>query len=154
MKNYEINRLDKLFGPSGSFAGFVILLAGLVALYFSLTAIFLVLIGAFAGFTTTCAIIDYAGRSVRYTTAIFGFIHTGKWIGVEKTMTLKVQQSGRNYRAYSRSNRVLDIRERDFSIVLKDENDQEICPLKRFSTRAEAEVTAHDIALKLGIQII
>lgn len=154
MKDYEINRLDKLFGPSGSFAGLIIFVAGLGALYFSFTALFLVLIGAFAGFTTTCAIIDYSGRSVRYTTAIFGFIHTGKWIGVEKTMTLTVRQSGRNYRAYSRSNRVLDISERDFSIVLKDENGMEICPMKRFSTRTEADVSAPEMARKLGIQII
>jgi hypothetical protein len=149
----QINRLSKLLGPSGSFSGTIILITGLVALYYAWTAIFLVLIGAFAAFTGTVTIVDFGNRRIKYATSLFGIIMVGKWINAEAGMTLRVRQSGRVSRVYSRSNRPLDLRESDFSIVLKDARGREICPVKRFSDRESADNQVQELAVKLGIPV-
>jgi hypothetical protein len=150
----EKHHHEKLMGPSGSFAGTIILIAGLAALFWSWTAISLIIIGAFAAFTTTTTIIDYAGRRVRYSTTLFGMIPTGKWIAVDSSMKVRVRQSGRSYTTYSRSNRQFTMDEHDFSIMLKRPDGTEICPLRRFPTRSEAEVALESIAQQLGVEIV
>ena len=77
----------------------------------------------------------------------------GKWINAEAGMTLRVRQSGRVSRVYSRSNRPLDLRESDFSIVLKDARGREICQVKRFSDREPADNQVQELAVKLGIPV-
>ena len=149
----EKNRLEKLLGPAGSFGGIIILITGFVAMYHSFSAIFLILIGAFATYTETVTIIDYSMRRVRYTTAWFGIFHTGDWINLDNSMTLRVRQSGRTYTNYSRSNRMFTLRETDFTIVLKDSRGKELCPLKRFRSRPEAESYLLGLSGRLGIQV-
>jgi hypothetical protein len=149
----ERHRLDKLLGPAGSFGGIIILITGLVALYHSFSAIILVLIGAFAAFTETVTVIDYAMRRVKYSTAWFGIFYSGTWINIDNSMTVRVRQSGRTYTNYSRSNRRMSIRETDFSIVLKDSRGKELCPLQRFRNRPEAESQLLGISGRLGIPV-
>jgi hypothetical protein len=147
----ETHRLDKLLGPAGSFGGLVVLIIGLVALYQSFSAIFLILVGSFAAFTETVTSIDYSLRRVRHGTAWFGIIKSGTWIDLDNSMTLRVRPSGRSYTSYSRSNRMFSLRETDFSIVLKDSRGKEICPLHRFKSRSEAESQLLGISVRLGI---
>lgn len=52
------NRLDKPFGPMATSAGIFMLITGVIATYFSLTGLVLVLIGAFIGFTSTSTLLD------------------------------------------------------------------------------------------------
>ncbi len=52
------NRLDKSFGPAGTFAGIVLFIAGIILTYFYLSGVIIILIGAFAGFTGTSAIAE------------------------------------------------------------------------------------------------
>lgn len=148
----ETHRLDKLLGPSGSFGGWIILVTGLVAIFASWTALFLILIGAFAAFTTTLTTVDFRNRRVRYATALFGLIRVGRWFPVEGTMTIRVRQSGRSQTVYSRSNRPLSLIERDFSVVLKESGGREICPLQRFKTRQAAEEAAVKLSGRLQIR--
>jgi hypothetical protein len=42
----ETFKFEKSFGPVASFSGYVILVVGLVAIYFSLTGLILIIIGA------------------------------------------------------------------------------------------------------------
>jgi hypothetical protein len=153
MENREEIKLDKLFGPSGSFGGIILLITGLAALYYSISALLLVVLGAFAAFTTTCTTIDYGTRRVRYATSHFGLFKSGKWIDVTDSMSLRVRQSGRSYRAYSRSNRSLDINVRDYTIVLRDARGREVCPLQRLGNRSDADIRCHQLADKLSLAI-
>jgi hypothetical protein len=154
MNPTETHRLDRLLGPSGSFGGWIILLTGLVAVFASLTALFLVIIGAFAALTTTISVIDTGRRRVKYATALFGFIRIGRWITITDDMKLRVRQSGRRYTAYSRGNRPLDMSISDFSIVLKASDGKEICPLQRFRNRQDAENQIVKLARRLNVEIV
>lgn len=129
------------------------LITGLIALYHSFTAIVLILIGAFAAFTETVTIIDYAMGRVKYATAWFGAFFSGTWINIDKSMTIRVRQSGRTYTTYSRSNRMLSLSETDFSIVLKDSRGKELCPLGRYKSRPEAESHLLVLSGRLGIPV-
>jgi len=152
MAKTEVNKLDKLFGPSGSFGGIVMLVIGIGALYYSLFAVYIVLLGAFAALTSTCAIIDYEKRRIKYSTSLFGFIHVGKWITIENNMKIWVRQSGRVYRTYSMSNQSIDISIHDFSVVLKDHRGREICPMFRSKGKPEVELKAIQISEGLSIE--
>ncbi|HSO78448.1 MAG TPA: hypothetical protein VLQ76_07760, partial [Bacteroidales bacterium] len=68
----ESFRLDKSFGPVGSSAGTLLFFGGLVSLYFSLTGLVLVLLGAFVGFSSSSTAIDFRKRKMRFSNDIFG----------------------------------------------------------------------------------
>ena len=100
----ETFKFDKAFGPVASFSGYVILIAGLIATYFSLTGLILVLFGAFVGLTNYCTTIDYANRKAKFSNNIFGFIKIGKWLDITESMRIGIKKSNTTYRTYSRSN--------------------------------------------------
>lgn len=58
------NKLDKTFGPVGSLAG----------IFYSLTGLILVLIGAFVGFTSTMTLVDFVKRDFP-TKKKFGYLN-------------------------------------------------------------------------------
>lgn len=133
------NKLDMVFGPSGSAAGLFILIVGLVVSYNFIGGIVLVLAGAFMGFTSTSSLIDIERKRVKFSNNIFGIIKIGKWIDVTPEMSLRVIKSHKGYTTLSRSNRRLDIHVRDYRIVLIDKNNEEIKPLEKFNSLDEAK---------------
>jgi hypothetical protein len=56
----------------GTSAGIFMLIAGLIATYFSLTGLVLVLIGAFLGFTSTSTLVDSAKTELESISKQFG----------------------------------------------------------------------------------
>jgi len=133
------NKLDKAFGPSGSGAGYFMLIAGLAVSYNYIGGVILVLIGAFIGFTSTSCLIDTEKKRVKFSNDIFGIIPTGKWIEVKPEMSLRIKKNHIGYTTFSRSNRQLDIHERDFRIVLFGRDNEEMKPLKKFNSLDEAK---------------
>lgn len=133
------NKLDKAFGPSGSGAGYLMLVAGLAVSYNYIGGVFLALVGAFVGFTSTSSLIDIEKKRIKFSNDIFGIIPTGKWIEVKPGMSLRIKKNHIGYTTFSRSNRRLDIHNRDFRIVLYSKNDEEMKPLKKFNSLDEAK---------------
>ena len=148
------NKLDKAFGPVGNSAGIFLFIAGLIITYFSLTGLILVLIGAFIGFTSTITLVDFDKRRLKFSNNIFGIIPTGLWIIVQKDMKIGIKKSNKVWRAYSRSNRTLDIANNDYRLILYDSAGREIMPIQKSDNLDSAKLDLDKISKKLEIGVI
>lgn len=145
------NKLDKSFGPVGTIAGITIFVVGVILIYFSLSGAFLILIGAFVGFTSTCTIIDLDNKRVRFSNNLFGIIKTGQWIKLEPSMKIEIKQSNKTWRAYSRGNRSVDITDKDFRLFLINENNKQIMPLMKTISHEKAKTELESLTSLLGL---
>jgi hypothetical protein len=145
------NKLDKSFGPSGSSAGLFLFITGVVTTFTSFFGLILVVLGAFLGFTYTSAIIDYSSRRIRFSENLFGFVPTGKWIKLEKSMKIGIKESNMIWRTFSRSNRSLDTDVKDFRLILLDAEDQEIMPIMKLNSLDSAIAEQKILCDKLEI---
>lgn len=125
------NKLDKMFGPVGSSAGIFLFIAGLIMSYFSLSGLILVLIGAFVGFNSTSTLIDFEKKRLKFSINIFGIFPIGQWIFVNADMKIGIKKSTKIWRAYSRSNRNLDIANNDYRLILYHSNGREILTIQK-----------------------
>ena len=123
------NRLDKSFGPVGTYAGIIVFFAGIIISFSSFSALILVFIGAFVGFSSTSALIDYDKKRVKFSNNLFGILKIGHWINIEQDMT-----------------------DQDYRIVLFDSNNKEIMPIKKVNTLDSAKVELDKSANQLGIK--
>jgi hypothetical protein len=145
------NKLDKSFGPSGSSAGLFLFITGVATTFTSFFGLILVVLGAFLGFTYTSAIIDYSSRRIRFSENLFGFVPTGKWIKLEKSMKIGIKESNMIWRTFSRSNRSLDTDVKDFRLILLDAEDQEIMPIMKLNSLDSAIAEQKILCDKLEI---
>ena len=125
------NKLDKSFGPVGSFSGIIVFIGGLGTIWFSLFSLILIVIGAFVGFSYSSVEIDSAGRRVRFLNNLFGIIKIGQWLNVTPEMKIGIQKSNRLWRSYSGSNRMLDIPSDDYRLILFDSSSKKLMPIKK-----------------------
>jgi hypothetical protein len=147
------NKLDKSFGPIGSVAGITLLIVGLILVYFSLAGLFLIILGAFVGLSSTSSFIDYERARMKFSTNLFGIISIGKWVDVSPDMRIGIAKSNKTWRAYSRGNRTLDITNQDFRITLYDSTDHPIMPINKHKTLDSARKDIEEISSKLGVLI-
>ncbi|MEI7982893.1 MAG: hypothetical protein WCI71_14670 [Bacteroidota bacterium] len=145
------NRLDKSFGPVGVSAGVVLFIAGLILTYFYFSGIILVLVGAFVGFTYSSTLIDYDKKRIKFSNNLFGVIRTGKWVPIEPTMKIGIRKSDQTYRAYSRSNRTLDVTQNDFRLIICDSEHKEIMPIKKVGSLDAAKIELDIECKRLGL---
>lgn len=145
------NKLDKSFGPIGTIAGITIFVVGVILIYFSLSGLFLILIGAFVGFTSTFTTIDIDNKRVRFSNNLFGIIKTGQWIKLESNMKIEIKQSNKTWRAYSRGNRSVDITDKDFRLFLINENNKQIMPLMKTISLEKAKTELESLTSLLGL---
>lgn len=148
------NKLDKAFGPVGTSAGIFLFSAGLIMTYFSLTGLILILIGAFVGFTSTSAIVDFDKRRLKFSNNIFGIFPIGQWIVIQTNMKIGIKKSNKVWRAYSRSNRTLDIANKDYRLILYDTNGREIMPIQKSDNLDSAKLDLNRISKELEIGVI
>jgi hypothetical protein len=149
------NKLDKSFGPVGSMAGSILFFAGLIVVFTSLlTGAFLILLGAFAGFSSTGTIIDTEKRRIRFLNNFFGIIPAGKWLPIEDSMKLGLKESNLTWTSYSKGNRALDIKNGDYRVVLYDEENHEIMEVSKSDTPESASAGMEKISEKTGIALI
>ncbi len=148
------NKLDKSFGPIGAIAGITLFLVGIILLLFSLSGLFLILLGAFVGFTSTSTMIDMDKKRVRLSNDLFGIIKTGRWINIEPTMKIGIEQSNRTWRAYSRGSQSVDITNKDFRLILYDENNKQIVQLKKDKSFDSLKVKLELLSKHFGIRMI
>lgn len=146
-------KLDKVFGPVGTAAGFILIIAGLIMTYQSPIALILVVIGGFIGFTDTSSVIDLEGRRIRMSNNIFGFIRTGKWMNIEPDMRLGIERPGMVWRSYSRSNRSITISNKEIRIFLYDSNNRKVMPVMKHKTYQTARAELMNLSQELGLKV-
>jgi hypothetical protein len=148
------NKLDKSFGPVGTISGITILIVGLILIFFSVSGLFLIAIGAFVGLTSTSTLIDFDKKQLKFSNNIFGIINTGNWISIEPNMKIGIEKSNKTWRTYSRASRSLDISNQDFRIILYDSNSKQLMPIKKTNSLDSAKVEIEELANQLGLGII
>ena len=148
------NRLDKSFGPVGTWAGVFLFVVGLITTYTSFYGLILVLLGAFVGFTSSSTLIDFEKKRIKFSNNLFGIIQTGKWIHIDQNMKIGIQESNVTWRSYSRGNRTLDIADKDFRLILFDSENQEIMQIKKTNSLDSAELESKELCNQLGLTII
>jgi hypothetical protein len=147
-----INKLDKPFGPAGTSAGLVLLFAGVLTVSRSLFSLILIFIGAFMGFTSTSSIIDTKSKKVKFSNNLFGIFRIGKWVPIESGMKIGIRKSDQIWRTSSWSNRVLDIRQQDYRIVLFDFDEKEVITLKKEISQKAARTQLSKLSQQLGLK--
>jgi hypothetical protein len=147
------NKLDKSFGPVGTTAGIVIYAVGIITIFSSLYGLILAVLGAFVGFTSTSTFIDFEKKRIKFSNNIFGIIQTGKWIPVEPTMKIGVEESNVTWSAFSKGNRNLNIEQKDFRILLFDSDNSEILTLMKTDSMKSAEVEMGKLSNLLELSI-
>ena len=147
------NKIEKPFGPSATTTGYVLLITGIVYLYFSLVGIILILIGAFLGFTYVCTYLNIEEKRVKFSNELFGLISTGKWIEITDQMSVGIEKSRRGFRTYSRGMRTNNIVVKDVRIILYDASGKKAGPLKKFNTHQSALNEIKDLSRELEISI-
>jgi len=148
------NRLDKAFGPVGTSSGIILFVAGLILTCFYLSGLFLAVIGAFVGFSSTSTLVDDDKKRVKFSNNLFGIFKTGQWIQIEPSMKIGIKDSNITWRTYSRGDRTLDITNKDFRVILFDSENREIMPLKKSSSLESAKMELEILGNKLGISKI
>ncbi len=145
------NKLDKTFGPVGSFAGLVILAFGVYACFYSLIGITTIIVGAFLAFTNTSTRIDFENRRFQHASNFFGFITVGHWTELKDGMRLEVRNVSKTYTANSMSNRQTSQKQSDIRIVLLNDSGSEILAVKKCETKEAAEIELQKISQKLKL---
>lgn len=150
----KINKLDKSFGPAGTAAGTTLVVAGIAVSFLSIKGIALVLIGGFVGFTSTSAMIDFERKKVKLSNNFFGLIRVGSWMPVEKEMKIGVKRINKTWRNYSWSNRILEITEKEYRVILYDSLNKQIMPLSKTVSIDLANAEKEKLARQLGVGMI
>lgn len=148
------NKIDRTFGPFGSSTGFFMLLGGIIAALFSIYAIIIAVIGAFAAFTSTSTVIDTDARKLRHSDNLFGIFPVGKWIDIRPGMKLGLIKGHRGFVGYIRGNQPVNIHENDIRITLIDENRKPLLPVRKFKTYESASKELDNLRLLLGLPAI
>lgn len=148
------NKLDITFGPFGTSTGLFLFLGGVVATYFSLLGLILLLIGAFVWLTTTSTFIDFENKKVKFSNDLFGIIPVGKWVEITPEMKLGLKKIHRGYRAYTRGTQPADIHLIDIRIFLYSPDNTVIGPIKKFDSSEAAKMGLSDLSRVLNLQTI
>ncbi len=147
------NKLDKSFGSSGSFAGYIVFLAGI----YSITSGFgflLLLLGAFLGFSYSGVQIDNEKKQLRFFNCYFGIFKVGIWSDLNIYTSISIYKNKRKEQAYSKGNRTMNIEHNDFRVFLISQEKQKRIAIKKCKTKNEAELAAKDLGSKLGIALL
>jgi hypothetical protein len=111
-------KLKKIAGPSGTFAGYVLLFLGIITAIFVISGVPVVIFGLYLSFGYFCATIDADNRRVRSGIMLFGWAISGKWIEIDDTYYLDVMQEKSQYTIYKSSNQTLNLDQTDFKIYI------------------------------------
>jgi len=149
-----INKLDKSFGPSGSIAGVFLFISGIIIIFFSFSGLFLILFGAFWGFSTSGTIIDVENSKIKFSNNLFGFWVTGQWFDIEPDMKIGIKVLTKVWRTFSQSNRTLEITVKNFGIMLYRADNKEIMPIMKTKSLDKAKIELDRLSQLLKLDVI
>ena len=144
------NKLDSFFGPSGTFAGYVLMIAGVVTMLEGYGIVFLIL-GAFMSFTFLGTEVDISSDQYRYYVKLFGVFKRGTWQSLKFIQALRVVRGKVSYTTYSRSNRTLNLSKKDYRVILEGYEGTIRVPVIKYKTFEEASTKASELRDVLDI---
>ena len=152
-RNIINNKTDRLFGQTGTFTGYSMVVFGLIALYYKLypTFIALLIAGSFIAFTYTGTKIDLKNRKIKSYTCLFGFIILGKWISVNEFTRFTIYKSKRSYTTYSRANVPLTLKEQDIRLALVNSDGTQKIIINKYNSFEAARDAMTSLASELGV---
>lgn len=143
IENYK---LDKLVGPSYVIAGYILLFLGCITLYFTFTAIPVILAGATLAFSYRGTKIKLDKKRHQSYITLFGFIRFGIWLPFEKSDTLIVEQYKRKKNPFSKNRRDPNIETNDFIVLLNTSYNNKKIAIARFQNEKEAREKAKELS--------
>jgi hypothetical protein len=148
------NRIYNSFGPFESFAGKLIFIFGVISSFFSAYSSFLVMGGAFFGFTYFGTTIDTEKRRVRTGDVLFGIFKTGRWINIKPDMTLGVMKWNKVSQISSWSHQKISVPENSFLIVLFKSNGGKLLTLNKKESIGQANEELFSLSDLLNLRCI
>ncbi|HAN77493.1 MAG TPA: hypothetical protein DCQ31_06805 [Bacteroidales bacterium] len=145
-------RLDYFFGPSGKFAGIILVLVGVITLIQYVGIIF-ILFGLLL-LTYSGTEIDIEKRTFRHYNKLFGFYKTGKIHNLNSIHGIKVTQSKTGFVANSRGGRSFNFTQTDFRILLIGYSKTQRVPVAKFKTKEEAIEAAKNLSLQINLPML
>lgn len=146
--------IDKSFGPAGSFAGYFLMLIGIFTIHLSLSGLVLIILGSLMAFSTSGCSVDPGNFKLRFTNNLFGFIKIGTWQYAHPRMKLGLIHANVVHRVYSMSNRFIDLKNRDFRVMLYEASGRKVAVICRFKKREDAETELAHLSDLLGLETI
>jgi hypothetical protein len=131
-------KLGKIFGPSMVFAGYILMIFGVLTIYFSLTSIGLVILGAFLAFTSSGTIVKADENGYKSYLKLFGVIQVGKKRSFTKGDRIEANKFRGSHVTFSRSNRQSAVEVNDYRIHLIAADTKNKILLARFASEDEA----------------
>ena len=131
-------KLGKIFGSSMVFAGYILMVFGVLSLYFTISSIGLILLGAFIAFTSSGTLIEPEKQQFKNYLLLFGFLQIGKKQSFEKEDRIEVKKFKGKHICYSRSNRQSTVDINDYRIYLITSQSKKKVLIARFVTEEEA----------------
>ena len=145
-------KLDKSFGSAGQTAGILMILVGIPLTFFHLPGLFLIITGAFVGFSSTSAKIDYGRKRIKFSNNIFGVLPIGTWISITPQMKIGIKISNQIYTTFSLGNRPLNIDQKDFRIILINSDNKEIMSIMKTDSLDQAKLERESVTKQLGLK--
>ena len=138
--------------PTGIYAGYFLILAGLAAAYFfNIFYLLLALTGAFVAFSYDGTQIDYGLRKIRGYSCLFGLIKIGKWHDIDSFSKFQISKARRTHTTYSRANVPLTQKESDIRLVLINNNGSLKIIIKKFPSFESARKEMSELIQKLQL---
>jgi hypothetical protein len=135
----------KFFGPVQIYMGYVFIASGIFCAFYALTALLLIIPGAFMSFTYTGTLLDIDNRKVKSYTTLFGLFMTGNWISIDQFTRFNIQRATRNYTSYSRGSVKFDMNISDIKLILTNRNGSKKVVLNRYSSFEGAQREKEDL---------
>lgn len=132
------NYLGKLVGPSATFSGYILMIFGVIATYFTFTAIPLIIIGGIMAFSYALVFIDDKEKQFKYQVKFFGFIPIGSYKAFKKGDEIRFKHCKGKYYTYSRSNRQSSISVDDYRVYLIEGGTQKKITLGIYTSEKDA----------------
>jgi hypothetical protein len=145
------NKTDRLLGPSGTFAGYFLMIAGVIGTYYNMTGLILVVAGLFMSFTYEGTIIDYNSARIKSYTCFFGLFRVGKWHSASSFKNFCIYRSRRSYTTYSRANIPLTLRRSDIRLALTNDTGSLKVTINRYDTFVEARKEMSELISDLDL---
>lgn len=128
------HKIDTLLGPSGTFAGYSLMILGAIGTFYDLTGLIPVFAGMFMALTFDGTIIDYRLRRIKGYTCLFGILKLGKWHDIDDFTKFIIYRSSRKYTTYSRANIPLDLKSTDIRLALLNSSGNKKIIINKYSS--------------------
>jgi hypothetical protein len=145
------HKIEKPLGPSGVFAGYSLIVFGIIGSFYSLIGLIVVIPGCLLAFTYDGTRIDFKSRRIKNYTRLFGLFRIGKWYSIDDFSKFKIYQSKRTYTSYSRANIPLNLKTTDIRLSLLNDDGSLKILVNRFDSFESARKEMSELIRNLQI---